>query len=61
MEKHRQSRNQEPEDIDDEDFFDDISDKEREIIKRALLEIERFELRKIKEKIQDIKLPPSKQ
>ena len=60
MENHRQSRNKKPKDIDDEDFFDDLSDKEREIIKRALLEIERFELRKIKEKIQDIKLPLSK-
>lgn len=58
MGKHGKIINREDENINDEDFFEGMSNETRELFIRALLEVEEEEIRKIEEETKDMEIPP---
>ena len=58
MSNYGKITNQDVEDINDDDFFDTMSNESRELFKRALSESVDSELCKIEEEIKDMETPP---
>ena len=58
MSNYSKNKNQEVENIDDDDFFEGMSNETRELFIRALLEVEEEKIRKIEEETKDMEIPP---
>ena len=58
MRNYRKIINQEVPNINDEDFFERMSNENRALFKRALLDAVDFEIRKIEEEMKDMEIPP---
>ena len=58
MRNYRKIINQDVPNINDEDFFEGMSNENRALFKRALLDAVDSEIRKIEEEMKDIETPP---
>ena len=58
MSNYSKITKQDVEDINDDDFFEGMSNENRELFKQALLDAADSEIRKIEEEFKDIEIPP---
>ena len=58
MSNYSQITNQDVENINDEDIFEDMSNENCELFKRALSEVMDSKIRKIEEEVKDMEIPP---